>query len=398
MPLALDVPTMLLMTAAASLTMAGSFAVVRPQRREGIGLWALALVLHTITYVLYTLRGSVPDWASIVLANTLLAGTFALGLAAVQQFHGRALPWRRMLLPVLAMAVLFAVFIGDYRARLMVTGVLAPLQIGMVLWALWWPRRPAQWRGAALLSLGLVLQVVLLAVRGMLAATYSIPVEGMMRGNPLQSFTFMAAFVVVILASLGFILMAKDRADADNRYFAVHDELTGAANRRALMQALDRDMARAMRTGEPYALLMLDIDHFKEVNDSFGHRAGDQVLRHVVAVMHTRLRAQDLVGRYGGEEFMVLLPDTPLAGAAALAETLREAIAQAPCVYEGRFIPVTVSIGVCGAHLESGDSGDRLIQAADQALYAAKSAGRNRVECALLPRAAAPETMSVPEH
>ena len=106
----------------------------------------------------------------------------------------------------------------------------------------------------------------------------------------------------------------QDRAEADNRYFAVHDELTGAANRRALTQTLDRDVARAVRAGEPYALMMLDIDHFKVVNDSYGHHAGDQVLRHVVAVLRERIRAQDLVGRYGGEEFMLLLPNTTLSG------------------------------------------------------------------------------------
>ena len=381
-----DVPTMLLMTAAASLAMAGSLAAVRPQRREGIGLWALALVLHVATYVLYTLRGHVPDWASIVLANTLLAGAFALVLAAVHQFQGRPQPWRRMLLPVLAMAVLFTVFIGDYRARLMVTGVISPLQLGMVLWSLWRPARPAQGGGAVLLTAGLALEIGLLSLRGVLAATYGMSVEGMMRGSFMQTFTFMAAFVVVIFSSLGFIFMTKDRADADNRYFAAHDALTGVANRRALILALDRDVARAVRSGEPYALLMLDIDHFKAVNDSHGHRAGDQVLCHVAAILRARLRAQDMVGRYGGEEFLVLLPDTPLRGAADLAESLRQAVAQAPCLYEGRSIAVTVSIGIFGGRLEPADSWDMLIHTADQALYAAKAAGRNRVECAAMLR------------
>lgn len=388
MPLVLDVPTMLLMIAAASLAMAGSLAAARPQRSEGTGLWALGLMLHAATYVLYTLRGTVPDWASIVLANMLLAGTFALALGAVCQFRGQALPWARMLVPVAAMAVLYAVFIDDYRARIMVAGTLAPLQIGLVLWALWRPQPLAQRRGAWLFTVGAGLQLLLLAVRGMQAAAHAIPLDGLMRGTPMQSFVFMAAFVVVILTSLGFILMTKDRADADNRYFAVHDELTGAANRRALTQALDRDVARAVRAGESYALMMLDIDHFKAVNDTHGHHAGDQVLCHVAAVLRARLRAQDLVGRYGGEEFMLLLPNTTLGGAAALAETLREVMEQTPCLHEGRSIAVTVSIGVCGAHLENANGWDRLIQAADQALYRAKAAGRNRVECADLPRRA----------
>ncbi|MFT3720004.1 GGDEF domain-containing protein [Pseudorhodoferax sp.] len=391
MQFVLDVPTMLLMTAAASLAMAGAMATVRPKRREGIGLWALGLVLHAATYVLYTLRGTAPGWASIVLANGLLSATFALVLAAVHQFQERLLPWARMLLPVLATTLLFAVFIDDYRARLMVMGVLAPLQLGMALWSLWRPHRPAQWRSAALLSAGLALQVGLLAMRGMLAATHAIPAEGLMRGGLLQSFTFMATFVVIILSSLGFILMAKDRADAANRYLATHDGLTGVANRRALLLALERDVARTVRTGKPYALLMLDIDHFKAINDSHGHGAGDAVLRHVAAVLQARLRAQDMLGRYGGEEFLVLLPDTPLRGAARLAETLREAVEQAPCAYGGRSLAVTASIGASSMHMAPGDSVDPLVQAADLALYAAKAAGRNRVECATPQRGPGPK-------
>ena len=122
-----------------------------------------------------------------------------------------------------------------------------------------------------------------------------------MQGNAMQSITFMAAFVVVILSSLGFILMGKDRSDADNRYFAAHDALTGLVNRRSLIMALERDVARAVRLREPYAVMLVDIDHFKFVNDSHGHLAGDSVLRHVADLLRTRLRAQDLVGRYGGK-------------------------------------------------------------------------------------------------
>ena len=377
----LDVPTMLLMTAAASLTMACSLAAMRQGRREGTGLWALALMLHTATYILYTLRGVVPDWASIVLANTLLSGTFALVLAAIDQFQGRGLPWRRMVLPVAATTLLSGVFIDDYRARLLVMGILPPLQLLLALQALWQPRLP-QVRGAVLLSVGLGLQVLLLSMRGVLVVTSSIPIEGFTRGSSMQSVVFMAAFMVVILASLGFILMTKDRADAESRALAALDPLTGAANRRVLISALDRDVARAVRTREPVAVMMVDIDHFKHVNDRYGHPAGDKVLCNVVDVLRERVRAQDLVGRYGGEEFMVVLPDTDAAGAAQLARQLCHAVEAARCRVDGAQIGVTVSIGVAGGRLEPGDNWDMLISAADRALYQAKKNGRNRVEAA----------------
>lgn len=380
----LDVPTMLLMTATASLTMAGSLAAVRTPRREGMGLWALGLVLHAATYLLYGLRGQVSDWFSIVLANTLLASTFALVLAAVHEFQQRALPWLRMVLPVLAMALLFALFMDDYRARIMVVGVLAPLQLSMALWSLWRPHPPAQLRGAALFTAGLALEVLLLGLRGVLVATRDIPANGLMYGDAMQSATFMAAFAVVLMISLGFILMAKDRADAENSYHARHDPLTGLLNRRALVQSAHRDLAHAVRMHEPYAVMMLDLDHFKAVNDHHGHQAGDCVLRHMAELLSARLRRQDMAGRYGGEEFLVLLPGTALHDAVVLAETLRASLEQSPCRHEGRPIAVTVSIGVSGGRPQQVEDWDLLIRRADQALYAAKAAGRNRVECLAL--------------
>ena len=133
------------------------------------------------------------------------------------------------------------------------------------------------------------------------------------------------------------------------------------------------------------ALLMVDIDHFKRVNDHYGHLAGDHVLRHIVGVLRQRLRASDVLGRYGGEEFMVLLPGTGLHGAAQLAEQLRQAVQAAPCEWQGQRIPFTVSIGVAASADTPADpsrTSEALLQAADQALYRAKDDGRNRVALA----------------
>lgn len=133
------------------------------------------------------------------------------------------------------------------------------------------------------------------------------------------------------------------------------------------------------------ALLMVDIDHFKRVNDHYGHLAGDHVLRHMVGVLRQRLRASDVLGRYGGEEFMVLLPSTDLHGAAQLAEQLRQAVQAAPCEWQGQRIPFTVSIGVAASADTPADpsrTSEALLQAADQALYRAKDDGRNRVAVA----------------
>lgn len=165
-----------------------------------------------------------------------------------------------------------------------------------------------------------------------------------------------------------------EAANAQLKELAERDELTGLANRRVLLRYLDTELQRARRSGEPTSLILLDVDEFKAYNDTFGHLAGDEVLRRLGGLLPRLLRASDLAARYGGEEFMVLLPNTPNAGALGVAERIRQAVEQGAWPLR----PVTVSLGVATRTDPSGGSLS-LIEAADQALYKAKQAGRNRV-------------------
>jgi diguanylate cyclase (GGDEF)-like protein len=165
------------------------------------------------------------------------------------------------------------------------------------------------------------------------------------------------------------------------RMQATHDSLTGLSNRVAILEALDREVVRSNREKHPMALIMADLDHFKEVNDTYGHQAGDAVLQEMARRMLTSFRAYDVVGRYGGEEFLVVVPSSELATAVELAERLRQNIAAQPVNFGGTMIPVTVSLGVVASGIDGNESA-QLLRHADQALYAAKGAGRNRVECA----------------
>jgi diguanylate cyclase (GGDEF)-like protein len=175
--------------------------------------------------------------------------------------------------------------------------------------------------------------------------------------------------------------MTKERSDERNRVLAMQDGLTGLSNRRSILDALDQQLAMAGRSGQPLSLLMLDLDRFKRVNDSFGHLAGDAVLHQVASGIASRLRAQDIAGRYGGEEFLVILPGTTVDGAVQLAEELRKSIAAERIgIGEGRAITITISIGVCGGVPAAGQRVEDLIGAADQAMYRAKENGRDRVE------------------
>jgi two-component system cell cycle response regulator len=174
----------------------------------------------------------------------------------------------------------------------------------------------------------------------------------------------------------------QEQLDANYRRslaLALTDELTGLYNRRYLVAHLDEVMARVGSDDAAAALLMFDIDHFKRVNDSWGHAAGDEVLRQIAVRALDSVRSVDLVARLGGEEFAVVMPETGLAVAATVAERLRLAIASEPFDWRagGRRLRVTVSIGATTATI--GDDRDGLLKRADDALYQAKSAGRNRV-------------------
>lgn len=164
----------------------------------------------------------------------------------------------------------------------------------------------------------------------------------------------------------------------EQRQKALVDPLTGLPNRAAWSERLEHEMHQWQQRGNNLSLAMLDLDHFKRINDSYGHLAGDKVLKIIASVLRKRLRPTDFIARFGGEEFVLLMPDTPLAGALVLGEKLRSAIEACPFHFKGERVTVTVSIGMSA--FMPGERSELVLKRADQALYRAKGAGRNRVE------------------
>jgi diguanylate cyclase (GGDEF)-like protein len=160
---------------------------------------------------------------------------------------------------------------------------------------------------------------------------------------------------------------------------AIQDGMTGIHNKRFFMEFLEREIAVASRHGHPLTLVMFDVDHFKKVNDTHGHLAGDAVLKDLSQRIRPRIRREDLFARYGGEEFACVLPSTALAGGIVFAEHLRTLIEEKPCQFDGTSIAFTISVGVTTLHRETGVDPLGLIKRADENLYAAKRGGRNRV-------------------
>jgi len=190
---------------------------------------------------------------------------------------------------------------------------------------------------------------------------------------------FLAVCVRVLIIH-GRLIRAQDRL----QFEATHDGLTGLANRRAVLEHLEKELDRHLRTGEPVGLIMADADHFKKINDVYGHGVGDEVLRELARRMKCVLRRYDTAGRYGGEEFLVVLPNCDAQNTEAGAERLRASVAQQPVLTSAGMVPVTMSMGfIATTGMQDSDS-TTLLRLADEALYRAKENGRNRVEGTLV--------------
>lgn len=379
-----DIPSILLTFPVVALSMAAAVLIVAWGQPRGDGLlqWGAGMLMVALAFPLFTLNvladGAFPFL--MVAGNVVLALSYALSLEAICRFYGRRCSRWRTVLPVALAAAGSLLFMRQNEVRVVLGGVLFAIQGGMVAHEALRRENGVLERGCRLLALG----------AGMVGLLYVQRAAGVLLGwtevaqlqipNAIQVGTQLMGLAGLVFTTLGFILMGKERADAEHQKLARLDMLTGVPNRRALMDGLERMFAQAARDRRPVALLMVDIDHFKRVNDTHGHLAGDAVLAAVAACLHQGLRAQDAMGRYGGEEFLVALPGTDAAGAVRLAEHLRQRVEKMVVPWAGQEVRVTISIGVHAQVPEGAAMADGMIETADQAMYAAKRAGRNRVE------------------
>lgn len=196
--------------------------------------------------------------------------------------------------------------------------------------------------------------------------------------SPVMDVAYLASYLLMIVNGFGFLLLCKQKDDALMRSLATVDGLTGMLNRRAFFERADSARLLALRLRKPITLLMLDIDHFKQLNDGYGHACGDRALQVFADTARGVLREHDVIGRLGGEEFALVLPGTALEGALEAAERLRIAVTEAPVLDCAPGYRMTVSIGV--VTIGAGEELTAALARADHALYAAKTGGRNRVE------------------
>jgi len=354
----------------------------KSSKPDGMGKWAAAMFLETVAWGLIAARGRIPDLFSVIVANGLLSAAFALILAAIYEFQQRPTPRWQYLVPV-ALTLLVAAILDEHiRSRFVWDGIIYGFQMVLIGRALWSDRDTRSGQAWRLLFGGVVMILVLLLLRAGFALAGHIQFaqpQNTLLLQPVQLLAYIASMSVALLGSFGFLLLVKERTDREIMHLAMTDSLTRIPNRRALIDYAERSLSR--RSGLPLALLMIDADHFKLVNDTRGHQTGDDVLCQLTSLLAGRLRGQDLLGRYGGEEFLVIAPDTNAEDALALAESLRQIVASTVLATSNGEVSLSVSIGIsiCPATALRA-LGDMLAEA-DAALYQAKQTGRNKVVC-----------------
>jgi diguanylate cyclase (GGDEF)-like protein len=382
----LDNRTLLVSLVLVSALMALSLALASWGRdHDTLKKWAGAMALEAVAWVLFMARGELPYFFSILLAGVVLVSAQSLKVLAIYEFRGLRMPrWQVMLPVVLVLLTLSMLPQDDMRHRIFLGSLLFGGQMLLILHALWDDREMRSGRAWWLLFGATVVTLPLFALRAIVAYfgifQFSTP-ESTLAPNPVQFAIFVGMVALGMLGSMGFILMLKEKTDRMIRSLAMIDPLTGIYNRRAFMEIAEKEYAIAHRNKMPLAVLMLDIDFFKKINDDYGHPAGDSVLVTTAQILAAGLRRQDTLGRFGGEEFCALLPNTNEEGAIVLAEKIRSAVAGANMSASGKALSVSISAGITVCQpgcAVCNQSFQQLLNDADNALYQAKRNGRNQ--------------------
>ena len=383
----LDVNTLFMVTiyVEAILGLLLLFAWAQNMAIRAVAWWGFAHLIRAASVVLFGMYGTAPDLITIDLANAMLFTAFAVTWTGARVFDGRpvepvylvtgAVLWLLICrLPVLADAI-------DLRA-LIASGIIT---------AYTWLTAYEFWRGRSEQLVSRWPAIFMLFAHGALFLLRT-PLVKLLPWTPGNSDLFGSVWLTVLsfeallfTISIAFILlaMAKERTELRHRTAAMVDPLTGIANRRAFLADAGAAAKRHDGNPKPSSMLLIDLDNFKSINDTFGHALGDRVLEIFTASTREALRGSDLFGRLGGEEFAVLLSDMNSEAAVTVAERIRESFAEATSEVDGNAVGATVSIGIAhcdGAVLEVPE----LLAQADRALYFAKERGRNRVEVASL--------------
>ncbi len=389
----LDILTLNIMlmavTAVLSITMILNFFTRKTY--PGFGLWTTGITIFAVGFFFVSLRDLIPDIFTIVLANALLLTAAICFLEGTRLFRGRNAHtfFSATLIVLYAVFQSYFTFVSDdVSMRIIVMSLLMAVIYGLVALELLRNVPPdlrvGNWfTGSLFAAYG-----IFMFARGLFTEVFPTP-QDFFASNMLQTITFLLAIFLGIAWTFGFMMLNSERLEFDLKSAQVElermakiDFLTGIANNRFFSEAGAAEIQRAHRYNRPLAVLMVDLDHFKKINDTYGHAIGDKALVELAAICKNLLRDVDIFGRLGGEEFAILLPETDIAGGGIIAERLLSAIAKTSIEADNKILHLTVSIGVSEL-LPDEDQLQTLLKRADDAMYEAKRKGRNQVIIAL---------------
>jgi diguanylate cyclase (GGDEF)-like protein len=345
-----------------------------PRNIKGLREWGVSVLVIALAIPLFVARDAIPDLFSIIVAQLLLLIGFMIMNAGTRKFAGVAPRDNDVLLFwfVLAYVALFAWFtyvqpsVGMRLATLSAFTLVVLLdQLVLVL------KKLPNTTGRAILLFALAVLIVSRVVRlGGLMLGFEVPTS-LLDDSTSQLFYMALPSVMIPIGTISFIMLASEKLRQDLEYMSRHDDLTQCLNKKAAIDELQREIARARRHGNKLTIMLIDLDKFKDINDTHGHLAGDMVLVDFSVRTKKTLRETDRLTRFGGDEFMAILPDTDLEHAQIAASRLHEAAkASLP-------IPWSVSIGI-SEWQGNDDTLAGLLARGDQALYQAKKLGRNQ--------------------
>jgi diguanylate cyclase (GGDEF)-like protein len=344
------------------------------------------------------LRFAVDSLLPLLAGGTVMIFAACLGAMGIKRFYDQPISWRATaLITGLSFAGLtfFIVAYDSASARIFIYSLGQALPFVLTLKLLLAGQDGHRNPGARLAGIVAVLIIAIYVIRGV-GGLLDIRDFSVIQSNTGQWALVLVLIFLSMAWNFGFLLMAIDRLRNEVADLALLDDLTGVGNRRHLLQRLTEECARSERSGQPFALLVIDLDAFKAINDTHGHAAGDACLQHFTLMAQTRLRTGDMLARTGGDEFCIVLPASTLREGTMIARRVLEVCRGDAEACVGADVPISVSIGVAQWTREIGAFPDRLMAAADHALYAAKNDGRNR--CAVYDPAPplAPETGAEP--
>jgi diguanylate cyclase (GGDEF)-like protein len=346
---------------------------------RGIRQTAYAFFMSGIAFLLIGLRNYIPDFLSIVLPNTLLTLSMAsihlgfiyfyqLDTRLMRQFHGV------MLLTMASSAVYFTYVQHSVNARIIAISFIIGFQCLYIMRTLLTAHNKANFT----IGISYLAFAIFFIIRGILTFTQD-SIDDFMTSGLMHAISIIVYELLVAVTSFGVVWIVSYKVQRALIEQASHDPLTKVLNRRALENIINVEHSRSLRSNVSMSVIMLDIDHFKRINDVFGHGRGDEVLVEVASILTNNTRKYDSIARFGGEEFIILLPDTALDKAQVIAENLRIKIAESDFNFNPEDgIQITASFGATECNLQR-DGWLKILERADHGLYQAKAAGRNQV-------------------